>query len=60
MTGPFIEKGTLEAVLSEAGRLAIGEILVHFLPVAHGLNERAAFAKVKKEWIATFNPTAGS
>jgi hypothetical protein len=60
--GPFVEKGTLEAVLSEAGRLAIqvGEILVRFLPVTHGLNERAAFAKVKKEWVATFHPAAGN
>lgn len=60
--GPFIEKTTLEAVLSEMGRLAVqaGELLNGFFPPAwhQSLAARVAFAKVKMEWIATFYPDA--
>ncbi len=58
--GPFIEGTSLEAVLSEMGRLAIqaGEHLDAFLPQnwAKSLASRVAFAKVKQQWIDTFYP----
>lgn len=60
--GPFIEKTTLEAVLSEMGRLAVqaGEALNGFFPPAwhHSLPARVAFAQIKMEWIANFYPDA--
>lgn len=56
--GPFIEKTTVEAVLSEMGKLAVqvGEILDAFFPEewAAPLPARMAFAEIKREWIATF------
>jgi hypothetical protein len=60
--GPFIEATSLEAVISEMGRLAIqvGEKIILFLPAdwSQGLPSRLAFAKLKHRWIATFYPTA--
>lgn len=60
--GPFIEATTLEAVVSEMGRLAIqvGEQLNLFFPADYqrGLPSRLAFAKLKQRWIATFYPTS--
>lgn len=62
--GPFIEKTSLEAVLSEMGRLAIqvGDVLNAFLPAdwQHGLGPRLAFAAAKRTWIATFYAATGS
>ena len=58
--GPFIEATSLEAVLSEMGRLAIqvGEILDAFFPDkwTNGDAPRAAFAEVKQHWLDTFYP----
>ena len=58
--GPFIEATSLEAVLSEMGRLAIqaGEILDAFFPDkwTNGDASRAAFAEVKQHWLDTFYP----
>ena len=62
--GPYMEKGTLEAVLSEMGKLAIqaGEVLNGFFPndwpKARGA--RVAFARSKKQWIAEFYPRAAA
>jgi len=60
--GPFLEATTLEAVISEMGRLAIqvGEQLNLFFPAdwPQSLPNRLAFAKLKQRWIATFYPTA--
>ncbi|TAL78015.1 MAG: hypothetical protein EPN75_11960 [Beijerinckiaceae bacterium] len=59
--GPFVETTTLEAVVSEMGRLAIqvGEQLNLFFPAdwPQGLPSRLAFAKLKQRWIATFYPS---
>lgn len=59
--GPFMETTTLEAVVSEMGRLAIqvGEQLNLFFPAdwPQGLPSRLAFAKLKQRWIATFYPS---
>jgi hypothetical protein len=60
--GPFMETTTLEAVISEMGRLAVqvGEQLNLFFP-AHwdnSLQSRLAYAKLKQRWIATFYPRA--
>ena len=58
--GPFIAPGTLEAVLSEMGRLAVqvSEVLDHFLPEtwADVLPARADYARGRLEWFATFYP----
>jgi hypothetical protein len=62
--GPFMEPTTLDAVISEMGRLAIqvGEQLNLFFPAdwRQGLPSRLAFAKLKQEWIATFYPGPAS
>lgn len=59
-SGPFIEATSLEAVLSEMGRLAIqaGEILDGFFPRdwRPGEEPRYAFGKEKLRWLATFYP----
>ena len=56
--GPFIEATSLEAVLSEMGRLAVqaGENLNAFVPETwtNGVEARMAFARVKKHWLDTF------
>lgn len=66
--GPFMEKGTLEATLSEMGRLAVqvGEQLNQFfLPEwetafpaewKKALASRVAFAHAKIAWLAEFYP----
>lgn len=58
--GPFMEVTSLEAVLSEMGRLAVqaGEHLDAFFPQewAYGKASRDAFARVKREWISKFYP----
>lgn len=60
--GPFIEATTLEAVLSEMGRLAIqvGDVLDKFHPTnwKKALPVRVEFAKAKQAWLTTFYPTA--
>lgn len=60
--GPFIEATTLEAVVSEMGRLAVqvGEQLDLFFPDdwPKSLASRLAFAKLKQRWIANFYPRA--
>jgi hypothetical protein len=56
--GPFMEATTLEAVVSEMGRLAIqlGEQLNRFIPAnwQQSLPSQRAFAELKQRWIATF------
>lgn len=60
--GPFMEATSLEAVISEMGRLAIqvGEKLDLFFPAewSQGLPSRFTFAKLKQRWIASFYPIA--
>jgi len=62
--GPFIEKTSLEAVLSEMGRLAVqaGQHLIAFFPGdwQQGFGPRLSFAEVEGEWLATFYPEAPS
>jgi hypothetical protein len=59
--GPFIEQTTLEAVISEMGRLAVqlGAVLDQFIPGewSQGRATRLAFAQAKIAWMATFSPT---
>jgi len=56
--GPFIEKTSLAAVISEMGRLAIqvGEHLAEFIPADwdKATTARFVFAQAKTDWIATF------
>ena len=58
--GPFMEATSLEAVLSEMGRLAVqvGETLEAFFPNTwrNGIGARIAFARVKQQWLDTFYP----
>lgn len=57
VTGPFMEETTLEAGVSELGRIAIqaGEIMNSFLPEGWDHDDvRASFALIKNEWIETF------
>lgn len=57
VTGPFMEETTLEAGVSELGRIAIqaGEIMNAFLPEGWDHDDvRASFALIKNEWIETF------
>lgn len=58
--GPFMERTSLEAVLSEMGRIAVqaGQHLVAFLPRdwEPGFGPRMAFVEVTKQWFATFYP----
>ncbi|MCM5693312.1 hypothetical protein M8037_32135 [Sinorhizobium meliloti] len=60
--GPFVETTTLEAVLSEMGRLAIqvGETLDAFFPTdwRQGIATRLAFAQIKRAWLSEFYPSA--
>jgi hypothetical protein len=64
VVGPFMEATTLEAVISEMGRLAVqvGEQLNLFFPTdwSQALPGRMAFAKLKQRWIATFYPSAAA
>ena len=58
--GPFMAPDSLQAVLSEMGRLAVqvGEVLDHFLPQTwvDVLPARADYARSRLEWFATFYP----
>ena len=58
--GPFIAPDTLEAVISEIGRLAVqaSEVLDPFFPEtwADVLPARADYARGRLEWFATFYP----
>jgi hypothetical protein len=60
--GPYIEKTSLEAVLSEMGRLAVqsGQHLSAFFPAGwqNGHRPRLAFAQVTKVWLEAFYPGA--
>lgn len=62
--GPFIEKTSLQAVLSEMGRLAVqaGQHLIAFFPGdwQQGFGPRLSFAEVEREWLVTFYPEAPS
>ena len=64
LIGPFMEATTLEAVISEMGRLAIqvGEKLNLFFPAdwPQGLPSRLSFTKLKQRWIATFYPSVAA
>jgi hypothetical protein len=61
--GPFIEKTSLDAVLSEMGRLAVqaGQHLVAFFPAEwpRAAGPRLAFAKHVQKWFENFYPEAG-
>lgn len=58
VSGPFMEATSLEAVISEMGRLAIqvGEQINLFFPEdrSHGVKSRTAFFNLKLRWINTF------
>jgi hypothetical protein len=60
--GPFIEKTSLEAILSEMGRLAVqaGQHLTRFFPEdwTPGYEPRLSFARATRAWFATFYPNA--
>ena len=58
--GPFMEATSLEAVISEMGRLAVqvGEQLDRFFPTDWGIPSRVAFARKKRDWLNRFYPTA--
>ena len=60
--GPFIEKTSLQAVLSEMGRLAVqaGQHLIAFFPGdwQQGVAPRLGFAEAEQEWLVTFYPKA--
>lgn len=62
VVGPFIEKTSLEAVLSEMGQLAVqaGQQLAAFFPRdwQPGIGARTAFVVTVREWLATFYPSA--
>jgi hypothetical protein len=60
--GPFMEATSLEAVISEMGRLAVqvGEQLNRFFPADWAMPSRAAFAQLKQNWINSFYPTTAS
>lgn len=59
--GPFIEKPTLEAMLSEMGRLAVqvGEVVTAFLPRdwPPAVGPAVVFAKLKARWVGEFYPS---
>lgn len=61
--GPFMEKTSLEAVLSEMGRLAVqaGQHLREFFPKdwKPAFEARLRFAETQKEWRAAFFPAPG-
>lgn len=60
--GPFIEKTSLDAVLSEMGRIAVqaGELLNAFFPREwqEAVGPRLAFFRVRKHWFSVFYPEA--
>lgn len=61
--GPFMEKTSLEAVLSEMGRLAVqaGQHVSAFIPNdwEPGNEPRLSFAKTVQDWIFIFYPASG-
>lgn len=60
VVGPFIEKASLDAVLSEMGRLAVqaGQHLISFYPERWdpAKEPRASFTEAAREWYSTFYP----
>jgi hypothetical protein len=58
LLGPFMEKSTLEAVISEMGQLAlmVGEQLDRFFPKHWDKANlpRAGFMQVQRQWLETF------
>ena len=60
--GPFMEATSLEAVISEMGRLGVqvGEQLDRFFPEDWGMPSRVAFARLKQNWMGRFYPTPPS
>jgi hypothetical protein len=56
--GPFMELTTLQAGISEMGRLAVqvGENLDAFFPADWGLPSRLVFGGLKRNWVRTFYP----
>jgi len=58
--GPFMEFTTLQAGVSEMGRLAVqvGESLDAFFPPGWGLPSRVVFGRLKLDWFSTFYPNA--
>jgi hypothetical protein len=56
VSGPFMELTTLQAGMSEMGRLAVqvGESLDAFLPPAWGLTSKVRFRRLKLDWFGTF------
>jgi len=63
VTGPFMEESTLEAGVSELGRIAIqaGEIMNALLPEGWDLEDvRASFALTKNEWVETLYKQSGT
>lgn len=57
VTGPFMEETTLDAGISELGRIAVqaGEVMNAFLPDGWDRDGvRASFALIKNDWIETF------
>ncbi len=62
VSGPFMSALTLEAVVSELGRLAVqvGNCIVPFYPTdwQHGSAARQQFARVCNMWMANFYPDA--
>jgi hypothetical protein len=60
--GPFIEKTSLEAVLSEMGRIAVqaGGLLNAFFPREwqEAVGPRLAFFRARKHWFSVFYPEA--
>ena len=59
--GPFMEFTTLQAGISEMGRLAVqvGESLDAFFPAGWRLPSRLVFGRLKRDWFGSFYP-AGS
>jgi hypothetical protein len=59
--GPFMEMTTLQAIISEMGKLALqaGEHIEAFIPddYNNSFSSRAAFAKVKLVWWKNFAPS---
>lgn len=62
--GPFMEKTSLEAVISEMGRLAL-QVGLHvgaFFPIAweQAILPRLGFVEMSKQWLSVFYPQGSS
>lgn len=61
--GPFLDPSALEAVISEAGRLAVqaGGVVAFFMPEqwSPGFAARMHMVEVSAKWMATFYPQTG-